>query len=421
MNRKKIKAQPFDCMQYFYGAAQEPRIRCLILFKEHISETALKRAVDLSIGAVPQIGCIFDERCNCWREHGFTAEDIVHLIQTPQEDESTAFQYLLTGIGHTCEPQVKILLLRGKTRDTLCVVINHMVCDGAGFKEYLYLLGSLYSQCEKDAGFDKKPEPFGKRNLNQLLQNLSLKDKLNIVFSKSDSGKPDPAMVMPIKGNPTNPMIVLSSIGKEQLEAIHRYAKSRRASINDVLLAAYLRVLRRATGCEKITVPCPVDLRKYKKAGQRCGICNLTSNYFCSAEIPPDEAFDDTLRKVSDQMRAQKAGNACLKGPMLYHMMFHMLPFKTAQKLFYKISPVPVTSYTNLGVLDDVKLRFGNCVIEDAFISTAVKKAPYFQLSVSTWQGRCTLTSSLYGSDADRELISSFLNQIVREIPIGPR
>jgi NRPS condensation-like uncharacterized protein len=52
MKDEKIKTQPFDCMQFFYGAVQEPRIRCFIRFQDHISETALKRAVNLSIGGV---------------------------------------------------------------------------------------------------------------------------------------------------------------------------------------------------------------------------------------------------------------------------------------------------------------------------------------------------------------------------------
>ena len=415
MENETIQAQPFDCMQYFYGAVQEPRIRCLIRVQGSISETVLKRAAGLSVGAVPLIGCVFDEKHHCWRKRGFTGEDIVHVAECADESDDAAFRFLLTGIDHTREPQVKITLLRGKTSDALCIVINHMVCDGAGFKEYLYLLGKLYTHCEK--GEDPVPPlPFGRRDLGQLLQNLSFAEKLRIFFSKSHFSKPDPAMVMPAREDSSTPVIAAASVEKEPFDKICRYAKDNRVSINDILLTAYLRALRRVTGCKRITVPCPVDLRKYKKAEQRCGICNLTGNYICSAEISPEEAFDVTLRKVSSQMQAQKTDNACLKGPMLFDLMFHTLPIRALRNLFYRISPVPVTSYTNLGILDDGKLRFGNRVVENAVISTAVKKSPYFQLSMSTFRGRCTLTSSFYGSDADRKQIGGFLNRIVEEI-----
>lgn len=416
MANNKVKAQPFDCMQYFYTAAQEPLIRCFVQFNGHLNENALIRAVDLSIGAIPLIACCFDEKSHCWRKHGFTADSIVHLIEARSDDGAAAKKTLLSSIDRKCGPQLKIFIVRGEKSDALCIIINHMVSDGGGFKEYLYLLAGLYSKCEKDERYHIKPEPFGKRNLNQLLRNLTFMQKLGILFSKAQFHKPDPAMILPIKGDPSSPTLVIRRIEKEPFARIRSFAKSSRASINDMLLAAYIRVLHKVTGCINITVPCPVDLRKYKTAGQTCGICNLTSNYFCHVDMTFDEPFGDTLKKVSTQMRAQKESDACLKGPMLYHMMFHLLPFGMVRKLFYKISPVPVTSYTNLGIIDDEKFCFGNLAVEDVFISTAVKKAPYFQLSVSTYRGRCTLTSSFYGTKEDQNTVEKFLSQVENEM-----
>jgi len=416
VTNRKIKTQAFDCMQYFYGAVQEPRIRCLIRVQGRIDESVLKRAVNLSVKAVPLIGCVFDEKRHCWREYPSIAEEIVHVIEAAEESENPALKYLLASLDHTREPQLKILLVREKERDTLCVIINHMLSDGAGFKEYLYLLGELYSKCEKDAGYDKKPETPGRRDLNQLLQNLSLREKLSILFSRMDSNRPDPAMIIPTKGNSANPIIVITRIEKEQFGAVRSFAGDRGASVNDVLLTAYVRALRRETGCGTITVPCPVDLRKYRRENQRCGICNLTGNYWCTVEIPAGEAFGDTLRKVSDQMQAQKTSGECLKEPMQFHILYHTLPFKTVRKIFYRVSSIPVTSYTNLGVLDERRLRFGENIVDDAFISTAVKKVPYFQLSISTYKGRCTLTSSMFGTEEDRTVINGVFNRIINEL-----
>lgn len=416
MAYNKLKAQPFDCMQYFYGAAQEPLIRCFARFNGHLNESAFKRAVDLSIGALPLIACCFDEKSHCWRKHGFTADSIVHSIEARNEDGAAARKLLLSSIDRTCEPQLKIFLVREEKFDMLCLIINHMVSDGGGFKEYLYRLADLYSKCEKDTRYHAKPQSFDKRNLNQLLQNLSLKKKLGILFSKAQSQKPDSAMILPIKGDPASPILVIRHIEKEQFSQIRSFAKENRASVNDMLLSAYIRALHRATGCVNITIPCPVDLRKYKRVGQMCDICNLTANYSCHVDMTPNEPFGYTLEKVSAQMRENKESDTCLKGPMLYHMMFHALPFGTVRKLFYKISPVPVTSYTNLGIINDEKFRFGVLAVEDAFISTAVKHVPYFQLSVSTYGGCCTLTSSLYGMEEDRKTVEDFLSQVENEL-----
>lgn len=417
MKNSRIKAQAFDCMQFFYSAAQAPRIRACIRFDDHLSEDALKRAALLSIGAVPEMGCIFDEKRHCWEKQTFAAEDIVHIAEVASMGESDLNSYLLSSIDHSCGPQVKITLVRAEKADALCIIVNHMVCDGGGFKDYLYTLAGQYSRCEAEPSFNRAPSPMGKRYLNQLLKNLGFQEKLKIFFSGPDHEKPDPAMILPIEGD-TSPLIIKAQVGREGMSALRKYAKSSHATINDVLLTAYVRALNRVTGCRKITVPCPVDLRKYQNPDQQCGICNLTGNYWCSVDfsLSPQEPFADTLLKVSDQMRAQKESSECLKGPIQFHVLFHLLPFSLVKKLFYSISPVPVTSYTNLGILDEERLRFGNHRIDEAFISTAVKKRPYFQLSVSTYQGRCTLTSSLYGTEKDQRFVDDFLSRMVQEI-----
>ncbi|GEM_PF-5968854 len=37
--------------------------------------------------------------------------------------------------------------------DKMCLIINHMVCDGAGLKEYLYLLADIYAHLENDIDY----------------------------------------------------------------------------------------------------------------------------------------------------------------------------------------------------------------------------------------------------------------------------
>jgi len=416
MASNRLRAQPFDCMQHFYSAVQEPLIRCSVRFSSHLNEDVLKRAVDLSICAVPLIGCCFDKVAHCWRKRGFTADNIVYLVEVHSGDDVSDRKLLLSSIDSTREPQLKIFIARGEQCDTLCIIISHMISDGAGFKDFLYLFGDLYSKCDKDRGYRTKPKYFGKRDLNQLLHHFSLTEKLRILFSRGPSYRPDPAMILPIEGDPVNPIIVIGRIEKERFTGIVNFAKSSDASVNDVILAAYIRILHKVTGCVDIAMPCPVNLRKYKKDDQTCGICNLTANYFCHVNVVSGESFGDTLEKVTKQMREQKVSDSCLKGPMLYHLMFYMLPYGIVRKFFYKYSPVPVVSYTNLGILDAAKFNFGNLTVDEAFISTAVKSAPYFQLSVSTYNGCCVLTSSLYATKEDRETVEGFFDLMENEL-----
>lgn len=414
MANDKIKAQPFDCMQYFYGTVQKPLIRCFVQFCGHIDEPVLKRAVDLSISAAPQIACCFDKQSHCWRKRGFRSGDVVHAVEA--EGEEAERKLLLSSIDFAREPQLKIFLIKAKENDSLCIIINHMVSDGGGFKQYLYLLAGLYSKCAEDPSYCGPQAPLGKRNLGQLLRNLSFREKWSALFAKSDLSKQDPAMRLPLKGDPSCPLIEIRRIEKESFSRMKEFARINRVSINDLFLTAYARTARRITNCKTIAVPCPVDLRKYKKPGQTCGICNLTGNYTCRVSVDEGDTFRTTLNRVSSQMRVKKKSTACLKGPMLYHVLFHLTPFRAVEKLFTHVSPVPVTSYSNLGILDEVKFRFGGLKIEDEFLSTAVKNPPYFQVSVSTFGGRCTLASSIHGTDEDGKTVALFLSRMIEEL-----
>lgn len=411
-----IKAQPFDCMQYFYNSVQEPLIRAMIRFNGHVNEVLLNSAVQMSINIVPLIDCCFDKRNHTWGKQKFTSNEIVHLIKAEVSHKNLAEELLLSSIDIAKEPQLKIFIVRDLSFDTLCIIINHMVSDGGGFKEYLYLLAKLYSQLEEGTHISSEYLECGKRNLNQLLKNFTIKEKLHILSSKLpiNSQESDPVF-MPIKGDKSNQFISIYRLNKVQLNKIKYFAKSNNSSINDLFLTAYIRALHDMTGCTHIAIPCPVDLRKYKKPEQTCDICNLTGNYFCNVTINSNSTFISTLKEVSLQMKANKKSTACLKGPMLFHMMFHILPFNLMRNLFYKISPIPVTSYTNLGIIDSEKLHFGKLSIDDAFISTAVKYAPYFQLSISTYKDCCTLTSSLHGTDEDRIIVDNLFRSMENE------
>ena len=417
MASNKIKAQPFDCMQYFYGTVQKPLIRCYSRFNRHMNENALREAVDLSFSVVPLIGCCFDEKSHCWRKHFFSPPDVLHTVEANGKDtEEIARTLLLSPIDLALEPQLKVILVKGNCHDDLCVIINHMISDGAGFKQFLYLFSRLYSECAKDPDCCERPVPFDRRDFGQILQNLSTRDKLSLLSTKSNSEKQDPLLRLPLNGDPYNPFIEILRLESDFFIQLKSFATINEASVNDMFLASYARVARQMTGCRTVTIPCPVDLRKYKMPGQTFGICNLTGSYSCSVAVDAGDSFETTLNEVSRQMQEKKASMNCLKGPMLYHLLFRMLPFRTMKKTFYKISPVPVTSYSNLGVLDQTKFCFGDLAVEDAFLSTAVKNPPYFQVSISTYENCCTLTSSMYGTEGDRNIVANFLARMRNEL-----
>ena len=412
----KIKMESFDLMQYFYGSVHDPLIHGLFRLSGHLDAHVLKKAVTLSEKAVPLIGCICRIKAGGlrWEQRNFTGEDMVHIVEAAADDEGLPESLLASPIDITREPQLKIFLIRYADNDTLCVIINHMVTDGAGFKEYLYLLCSLYACCRGETTDIPDLTPFP-RGTGQLFRRFGPMEKLGILFSKYDLSMQKRQSAYKLEGDRNNPFFATYRIGREEFLNIKACAKGREATVNDMIIAAYARVLAEKTADRHVILPCPVDLRKYRPEAYR-SVSNLTSNYICELDIGEDSPFDDTLTQVSGQMGKHKQSDNCLKSVISLEAAFHILPFRILQKGFRKVFTIPVVSYTNLGILNKEKLRFEDIEITDAFLTGTVKYVPYFQIAVSTFDDAVTLSCNLHGTPKDRENIDAFLKQIHQEI-----
>lgn len=413
MTPNKIRTEPFDLMQYFYLAAHDPVIRGLIRFSGRLDFDALRQAVDFSVCAVPQFGCCFSRETHTWEDRGLSSGQMVHVEEAKDDGISRAHELLKESLDFLNGPHLKLYVVRGCSSDTLCVIISHLVTDGAGLRQYLYLLAELYSNCVK--GTPRRPEP-GDRSLRQITKQFNFREKLAILSAPMKFHRQDDSMLLPLEGKAGETFFVTRRIEPERFSKCIAYAKKKGATVNDLLMAAYFRAHHAMTHCTVFEMPCPVDLRKYLPKENRCGVCNLTSSYMCRLSVQDGESFDETLRMVSAQMTAQKNSIACLKGPMALDLLFRGLPYPAVKRLFYKTFSIPRVSYTNLGILSGEGLHFEGVPVADAYLTTAVKHSPYFQVSVSTFAGRCTLTSNMNGPARDCKTVEAFYDRMIGEL-----
>ena len=413
---KKYRAESFDQMQYLYGAVHDPLIHCVIRLSGHIDTAALQRAVSISLAAVPMIQCCFEIKATGprWADRGFTGDDIVREVAAEGDEARQVERLLSSTIDIFREPQLKLYVLRSPSYDTLCIIINHMVCDGAGFKEYLYMLANLYTKCA--AREDDIPAPaFYPRGVGQLFSGFSFLKKLGIFFLKYDISTQRRQIPYRFAGDPHTPFFATLELDKDALSRVKADAKRRGVTLNDMVLCAYIRALHRKTGGRRIVMPCPVDLRKYLN-GRKHGICNLTSNYICDIDMDDGGPAERTLAQVAQQMKQQKESLSCLKSMISMELSFRLIPFAVMRYVFGKAFTIPVVSFTNLGVLDKAALIFGGVQAEDAYLTGAVKRTPFFQVSISTFHGRCTLSCNMFGTPGDRAEAESFLKDVKKEL-----
>jgi NRPS condensation-like uncharacterized protein len=158
-----------------------------------------------------------------------------------------------------------------------------------------------------------------------------------------------------------------------------------------------------------------MNLRKYIPAAAY-GIGNLSTNCMCNIAIQAQDLFTDTLMQVSEQMQRHKANKDILKSVMLWNLIVHIVPFPFLKRQYAKVVKQPVVSFTNLGIINNESLHFEDAVIADVYLTASIKPSPFFQLTVSTYNDRCTLSCNIYGDDGDKKWVDRFLADVCSEL-----
>lgn len=410
-----FQAEAWDILQYLFEVKKinDHTLHFVAELSGKIDVEQLKKAVNISADVFPLIACRFTESKDrpFWKYVGYTANEIVTFSEKDERDNS-ANDFICTQIDAFDGPQVKIKVFRNGNNDTLVILINHMLCDAAGFKDYLYLLCDIYSMLEENP--DYCPDTSGSRRICQLLKNFSIHDKMKIMFSKNNMSIHDSA-TFELTGDLKTPFIEQRKIPRDTFCSLKTYVNKHNATVNDLFLSAYIRSLYKIFG-HAVAIPCTVDLRKYLVNHKAEGICNLCTNLSCNVGKEIGQSFNQTLDKVKRVMDKEKSSTSCLKSITLLEKVFDILPYKTAKKIVDKsFSNAPI-AFTNIGVLDKSRLTFGRTEIAQAYMTGSIKYAPYFQLAVSTFDNQVTLSVNLYGTQSDKNTVSLFFDNIIHEL-----
>ena len=110
-------------------------------------------------------------------------KDIITFVNTKSEFDA----FITSRTNEAAGPQVKACLL-SSNKDSLCILMNHMICDAAGFKDYLYLLCSLYCNLLKNPDYKSNYLLNGDRSINVINNLFSFKDKFKtLMFQGKES------------------------------------------------------------------------------------------------------------------------------------------------------------------------------------------------------------------------------------------
>lgn len=396
---KQYNVQPLDLMQFINTKYHDPFIHEWIAFENGLDPERLIRAVDKLADAFPLFKCRYDPKRNIFIENEhMTGRDLVRM------DDHADRNALITESLDMDKKLVQLTL----SRNTLVITISHMLCDGSGFKQLLYLLCDIYNG-NSSGNLDHCMT----REFSQLTKGLTGRAiiTLKMLISMMGNYKSIPVYQ---KANDENDFVLERKIPQEIMSKVHRSAKNQGATLNDVFLTAYARALGRIYGLKKIHIPCTVDLRKYAKS--KTGIANLTGSYNLNLRLEDNATFSAALNDTSTLMQKQKQTKNDIAGPMLLVSKYEKSTLEQFLKLYGGMNTSASADYTNLGVLDEKKLVFDGAKVTNAVGYSGLNKAPSFQIAVSSFRGETTVTSLVRCSETEKQKADRILDALVAEI-----
>jgi NRPS condensation-like uncharacterized protein len=395
------KVEAFDVWNFLFSLAHCPQmVRWRGDFDGFIDLDTLGQAVEASYKAMPLIAARFVDGLlrPAWRPRTVALDEVLQLVERPAEPEAAAQAALAVDVDIAQGPQLRLTVIRQDDHDTLCAVVNHMLCDGVGFKDYLAELSRLYSQIA--AGRQPDPLPPLPRGIGPVAARYTPSERLHIALGRMEQFNRqaiDAAGAVSFERPDGPDQFIVKTVPAAVFEPARLGAKALGGTVNDLLMAAFARAWCAETGACRMALPSTVDLRAFLPPGQRPALAHLAGNCMVALEIPPGQPLADTLQQVSSQMAVHKQGIAPLRTALKWPIATTTCPYPLLKRNYGSFLNLPGVSFSNIGVIDPEKIAFAGLALTASHLCTAVKPPPYFQLVATSFQGSLTLSANLRG------------------------
>ena len=417
----RFKAELFDELQFLFekNKFNDHVLHCIISFNGKIDKIILKKAIEMTIDIVPILGSRYVEgkKEAYWiKEEKLNYEEVSKVVDNEEEFND----FITSKINEFKAPQVRACLFCAEN-DSLAISMNHMICDAAGFKQYMYLLCEIYSNLTQGESY--KPEFFinGDRSIDRVTRKFTLKENIKTFITQNSESNKQFNYTFPLSSDERKlPFILTHNISNERFQLIKDYSKNHNVTINDIVLAAYYRVVFKILDIQngdELNIPIMIDMRRYLEDRNIDALCNLASTVITSLKFNSQENFLETVKRISESINKKKDDGLGLNGFVKISVIYKIFSYKNFKRLIGFGFKHPLIAMTNIGILEEDKLCFRGTPIKNAYMCGSIKYPPYFQLAISSYKESLTLSVNLYGNDNDKESIKNFFELLDNELP----
>ncbi len=414
---ERIPAEVSDRIQFFLRSYADQQMRFVIFLSKRIDFDIFKTAFRLVIYTHPVFSFYYkeDSKLSWWqKQENVDPSLLADLVETEGDAEIEISRFLTLEISPFGFPVVRARVIRNDNRDIICINMNHTPTDGAGLKEFVKKLAEIYTRLTTSAEFEIKPQINGDRSLKQVTAGFSLIQKLK--FMREGFKAPGKGLTWSFDWAKTvddnGKFFTLLKINPAVFANIKAYSKLNNATINDIVLTAFIRAFESAGQSNHIAakpVIVPVDLRKYRKAGPGSPICSLTGSLTCNIGRSVGNSFKETLGMVRTEMNKKKAAHAEMNRIMQISVLSAFVPYNTLKEKLMNVKMPPIPLVTNVGIINEADIAFDNILVEDAYMTGAISLQDYFSMAYCTFKNAVTFSIGYSGGEAQVAKVKAFL------------
>ncbi|MFB0919872.1 MAG: hypothetical protein QMB62_03170, partial [Oscillospiraceae bacterium] len=178
----KYKAEIFDKFQYLYDVTgfSDHQVHCVIDFKGNANAEIMEKAANLLLKAIPILSRTYINlgKNSYWED---TASSVWVDLFTMTGNSEDFERFTNSRTNEKTGPQIKFCLFQGEN-DRLSVVINHMVADGGGFKQCMYLFAEIYSKLLNSPDYTPEHVIDGDRGFKTIAREQGLLHRLGLLL-----------------------------------------------------------------------------------------------------------------------------------------------------------------------------------------------------------------------------------------------
>jgi NRPS condensation-like uncharacterized protein len=399
-------------------------MRFVICLGKQIKFDVLKKALRLSIYAEPIFSYFYKEEIGkaYWqKQEEINSSILIDLIESKTNLDNEISHFLTLEIKPFDFPIVRVRVIRKDQKDVICVNMNHTPTDGSGLKLFVRILASTYSNLINNPEYEVKANLDGERGIKQVTDYFTFFQKLKFLKEgfKAPKRLPSWSFCWNKSDVDNQKYFITSKIMPETFHRIKAYGKMNNATINDVVLAAFIRSFvstnnKNSNAVKPIIVP--VDLRKYVSSTHNTSICSLTSSLICNIGWDIGKTFDDTLIKVREEINFKKQMHAEMNMLAPALVLSKFLPYEKLKKQFMNRKMPPIPLVTNVGIINPSDINFDNIPIEHSFITGAISLGDFFCMGYSTFQEEITFSIGFIGGVIQIQKVNDFLTSFKTEL-----